>query len=141
MVESTEFLEKLRLWNEAKLAAAKFTDIESALRLEVYALAFPKQASVIDTKGTFYEDLPNGWKIKAEAKMTAKLDEAAVPAIKEKLLELKVSNVDALFNYKPSLVAAEFKKLNDVSKAIVSEAITETPAKVTITLVETKKET
>ena len=151
MIQTPEFLEKLRLWAEAKgqisviqAEAAKqlepLQNAENTLREELYALAFPNQSKEPSTKGTFWEDLPNGWKIKAEAKLTATLDEDAVPAIKAKLLEMQVSNVDVLFKYKPSLVAAEFKKLNDASKAVVNEAITEKPAKVTITLVEPKLE-
>ena len=151
MIQTPEFLEKLRLWalakeeiNTVQAWATKqlepLQNVESTLREELYALAFPNQALEPSTKGTFWEDLPNGWKIKAEAKLTATLDEDAVPAIKAKLLEMQVSNVDVLFKYKPSLVAAEFKKLNDASKAVVNEAITEKPAKVTITLVEPKLE-
>lgn len=151
MIQTTEFLEKLRLWAatkeqisvvlfESKERLTPLQNAENTLREELYALAFPTQSKEPTTKGTFYEDLPNGWKIKAEPSVTATLDDAAVPAIKAKLLEMQVSNVDALFKYKPSLVAAEFKKLNDASKAIVNEAITIKPAKVEITLVEPKLE-
>lgn len=134
MIDNTEALEKLKEWQNAQIQLDAFKEKESILRDEVYAVFFPKIASVGDTKGTFYEDLPNGWKIQAIKKMTATLDESAVPAIKEKLLELKVSNVDSLFKYKPSIVAAEYKKLNIESKSIVDEAISEKPAKVAIEL-------
>ena len=147
MIQTTEFLEKLRLWSltkeqinvvlfETKERITPLQNVENALREELYTLAFPKQSSEPSTKGTFWEDLPNGWKIKAEAKLTATLDEDAVPSIKAKLFEMQVANVDVLFKYKPSLVAAEFKKLNDASKAVVNEAITEKPTKVNLTLVE-----
>ena len=134
MLETSEFLAKLKAWQSALKQAKESTELESKLRDEVFKEAFPVEAKKQDSKGTFYEDLPNGWRLQAITKLTAKLDESAVPAIKEKLLEMKVIGVDTLFKYKPSLVAAEYKKLTVESKAIVDEAIKETPAKVTIEL-------
>lgn len=138
MIDSPQLLEKLKQWQTASTQLETLKEQESLLRDEVYAAFFPKQAAIQDNKGTFYEDLPNGWKIQAVKKLSATLDETAVPAIKEKLIELKVSNADLLFKYKPSIVAAEYKKLNVESKAIVDEAISEKPAKVVIELIAPK---
>jgi hypothetical protein len=140
MLDSPEFLLKLKAWKESVAEKKKQEDLEAQLREELFKEAFPIEAAKQDSKGTFREDLPNGWKLQAVTKLTAKLDEAAVPAIKTRLLELKVSNLDALFKYKPSLVAAEYKKLNAESKAIVDEAIEEKPAKVVLELVAPKLE-
>ena len=138
MINTPELLEKLKQWQNAATQLEALKVQESELRDEVYKAFFPKESAIKDNKGTFYEDLPNGWKIQANKKLTATLDEAAVPAIKEKLLEMKVSNTDLLFKYKPSIVAAEYKKLNADSKAVVDEAITEKPAKVVIELIAPK---
>lgn len=135
MIDNKQALEKLKEWQNAVTTLKSLIEKEALLRDEIYIAFFPNESNKTDAKGTFYEDLPNGWKIKVIAKMTAKLDEAAVPAIKTRLVELKVSNADLLFNYKPSIVAAEYKKLNTESKAIVDEAITEKPAKVSIELI------
>jgi hypothetical protein len=138
MLENPEFLAKLKAWQTAAQQAKTATELESKLRDEVFKEAFPVEGAKQDSKGTFYEDLPNGWRLQAVTKLTAKLDEAAVPAIKEKLLEMKVIGVDTLFKYKPSLVAAEYKKLTVESKAVVDEAIKETPAKVVLELLAPK---
>lgn len=140
MIDNKEFLEKLKLWSQAKISAAQATETESLLRTEIYAIAFPTQAAKQDAKGTFYEDLPNGWKIQAILKMNGALDESAVPSIKDKLTELKVSNVDTLFKYKPSLVAAEYKKLTEESRTIVDTIIVEKPGKVVIELIAPKND-
>lgn len=134
MLDKTEFLAKLKAWQTAKAQAEAATELESKLRDEVFKEGFPVEAGKQDSKGTFYEDLPNGWRLQAVTKMTAKLDEAAVPAIKTKLLEMKVI-VDKLFKYKPSLVAAEYKKLSADAKDVVDTAIEEKPAKVVLSLV------
>lgn len=138
MIDSPQLLEKLKEWQAASTLLDALKEKESLLRDEVYRLFFPTQFAIQDIKGTFYEDLPNGWKIQSTKKLTATLDETAVSAIKEKLIELKVSNADLLFKYKPSIVAAEYKKLNAESKAIVDNAITEKPSKVTIELIAPK---
>ena len=138
MIDKPELLEKLKSWQTAATQLEALKVQESELRDEVYKAFFPKESAIEDNKGTFYEDLPNGWKIQAVKKLTATLDETVVPAIKQKLVELKVSNADLLFKYKPSIVAAEYKKLTADSKAIVDDAISEKPAKVVIELIAPK---
>ena len=140
MIDNREFLAKLQKWQEAKQAAKAANEMEANLREELFKEAFPVESAKEDNKGTFYEDLPNNWKLQAVMKMTASLDEAAVPAVKEKLLELKVPNVDTLFKYKPSLVAAEYKKLTQEARDVVDIAISEKPAKVVLELIAPKVE-
>ena len=135
MKDSAEFLTKLQQWQKALGDKKAADELENSLREQLFKEAFPEEAAKEDSKGTFYEDLPNGWKLQAITKLTPTLDESAVPAIKEKLIEMKVANVDTLFKYKPSLVAAEFKKLTVEAKTVVNEAISEKPAKVALMLV------
>lgn len=131
---------KLTEWHAAaaELAAAKpLADKEMALRKEVMALYFPTPV-----EGVNNAPLAAGWTLKATHKLDRKIDNAALPTVRQQLREQFQINPDNLFRTKYELETAQYKAL----KAINAEAFTllETaliikPASPTIELVAPKK--
>lgn len=126
-------LELLNAWwnafNEAEAAKAVIRR-EQELRKQVFEYYFKDPR-----EGTNYLDLPNGWRLKAIYKLDRKIDEAALPAVKEQLKELGV-NVDALVEYKPTLKTKLYRELTAEQSRIFDQALTIKPSSPIIELVE-----
>lgn len=129
----TSWYQALERAKEAKLLIEQ----EQALRKEVQALFFtdPKE-------GTNTEELTAGWKLKFTYKIDRKVDEAALPAVMQRLRdELKV-NPDPLINHKPTLDTTAYKTLvqtNPDAAKVFEEALTIKPGSHTLELVPPKK--
>jgi len=95
-------------WMKAKKASAEAVEVERALREKLVAAAFPNGLS----EGTNTYDLPGKWKLKIVGVVDRKVDEAALPAILQRIRE-KFEGLDLadLVRYKPELKTAEYKKL------------------------------
>lgn len=113
--------------------AAKVKE-EQELRRKAIELAFPEAK-----EGTNTLDLGNGWRLKANVKISRKVDEAALPAVKEKLAEMHV-NADRLINYKPDLVLKEYRTLTKEQQVVMDEALEIKPSMPELALLEPAKE-
>lgn len=122
---------KLQEWHLALAEAAKVKPIiekEQALRKEVMSLFFPAPK-----EGANDFPLPQGWTLKGTHKLDRKIDEAALPAVKEQLRE-KGYNPDPLIDLKPSLNTAVYRTLSDDNRKIFDQALTIKPGSPTLEL-------
>lgn len=135
MLNDPVFFAKLTEWQNkvAQIEAqAHLTVEERKLRAEVFALAFPKPA-----EGTNNEELPQGWKLKGTLKIDRKLDEAALPAVKEAIRAMGV-NPDPLVKYKPELALKDYRALPPEVMKVFDTCLTIKPALPSIELVPPK---
>lgn len=77
-------------------------------------------------EGTSRADIGGGFDLKASQSFTRDVDEAALDANKERLVELEVS-IDDLFKYRPSLVKRVYNKLTDEQLEVVEDCLTTKP--------------
>ena len=132
------YLQKLRLWTEAVTLLEHAKDNEIKLRTELFVTGFPDVANSLSKAGTFTIGLPHGWGLKAALQLSMSIDEAALPAIKEKLRTMQV-NVDELFKYKPSVIATKYKTLTKESKDVLDVILTTKRGAVKLELVAPKE--
>lgn len=123
-------------WNaftEAEAAKAAIKR-EQELRRQVFEHYFKNPR-----EGTNYVELPDGWRLKGIYKLDRKIDEAALPAVKEQLKEMGV-NADPLVEYKPSLKIKLYRELTAEQMRIFDQALIIKPSSPTIELVKPKEE-
>lgn len=131
-------LGKLQEWQTALLYAMdakKLVEREQELRKEVFGMFFE-----LPKEGVNAFDLANGWKLKGTYKLERKIDEAALPAIKEVLAKLQV-NSDVLIKWKPELAITEYKSLlilNPEAVKVFDQVLTTKPGSPTLELVPPK---
>ena len=114
---------KIKEWEALKVQAATLKEEELNLRLQIVELAFPQLKGNNDLKGTLTNTLPDGSEIKTEAKFNIKVDDEVLAASKEDLITIELIPIDLLFNYKPSLVQANYDKLTKEQKAKLSDVV------------------
>lgn len=130
---------KLQEWSNARQAALDVKPIierEMELRKEVMALFFPTP-----TEGVNSCELFQGWVLKGTHGLDRQVDEAALPAVKEKLRELQV-NPDPLIVSKPSLDTKAYRVLvqtNPQAAKVFEEALTVKPKSPTLQLIPPKE--
>lgn len=130
--------DKLKEWEEIKVKASVLSEQESILRLQIVELAFPQLKDNNDIKGTLTYKLPNGAEIKTEAKFNVKVDDEVLAASKEDLITVELVPIDLLFNYKPSLIQANYDKLTTEQKEKLSDIISFERAKANLKYVPPK---
>ena len=119
---------KLAEWEQALSAVAQVKPIiekERQLRKEIGELFFPEPK-----EGTNTFDLEQGWKLKYVHKLDRKIDEAALPAVKEQLRTLGV-NPDSLTNTVVTLDTKAYRglvSLNPEAAKFFESALTIKPA-------------
>lgn len=133
----SEHFDLLQQWVKAEEEAKAVKPIiakELALRKKVFAsfLAEPKE-------GTNYVELGNGWRLKLTHKLSRTVDEAALPAVAELLLESKGVYIDTLVDYKPSLKLAVYRELSDENKQVFDQALIMRPSTPTVEMVPPKE--
>lgn len=117
---ANEFHNKVNTWNVVSKNLKIMKGEEMKLRKEIIADAFP------DAKvGTTKVDLGAGYSLKATIKEKTEIDEAALPAILEKVAK---GTFDKTVVYKPKFSATGFKCLPDEAKEILREALITKPA-------------
>lgn len=132
---NTDQVTLLAEWEQARgqLTIAKsLVEKEMELRKKVVAMFFPNPK-----EGTNNAELAQGWKLKYAHQLDYKLDEAAIPAIREQLAAASFSP-DKVFAYSPKLILAEYRLLGDNIKPIVDAALTIKPKSPTLELVPPK---
>jgi hypothetical protein len=131
---------KLVEWNTARLKVDEIKWViaaEQALRKEIMVMFFPKP--VEGSKNII--ELNDGWKLKFTYKLDRKIDEAALPAVEDKLREMGV-NSDLLVKLVPQLETAVYKSLgitNPEAKKVFEEALIIKPGSHTLELVAPKE--
>lgn len=122
-----ELGKKLWAWAGVAKDLAELKEQEMTLRKELVTAFQPKRKV-----GTATINLPADWKIKIVQKDTVNIDEAALPAALE---EMEDGSEDSLIKYKPTLVAAEYKRLDSEQKKLLDEALMTKPGSPTLTLI------
>lgn len=127
----------LNEWQLAKQEAVRVAPIvarEMALRKAVVASFWPTPA-----EGTNNQDLNAGWKLKYVHSFDYKVDDAALPLLREELAKEQVS-LDGLFKYSAALVLKEYRTLGDNIKSKVDQVLTIKPKSPTLELIPPKEQ-
>lgn len=109
---------------------------EKTLRQQVHDNFFPDKL-----EGTTTFPLQGGWALKAVYALDRKVDEAAWPAVKAKLKEIK-EKPDLLVRMKPALDTRKYKELmlrNKDAADILEQALVTKPKLPTLSMVEPPK--
>ena len=96
------------IWNKAKKALERAKDSENEARLALVKLAFPNGLA----EGTNTFDLAGKWKLKVTGVVNRKVDEAALPAILDRIKK-QFDGYDAsdLVKWSPELKTGDYKSL------------------------------
>jgi hypothetical protein len=130
---------KLKRWSELQQMILDFKpviDEEMALRKEL------AQALTEGRKGTFYENLAGGYRLKGVGKVDYKLDKTKIAAVNEALLERNV-DISMFVVSEPKLVTkavTEVEKLNPEVFAILADMLVSKPGTPTLEIVPPKPE-
>lgn len=123
---------KIGRWNELQAKLASIKDEEMKLRKEIFEECFPTPV-----EGTATVDMPEGWKLKGNYKLTRSIDEAALPAVLAELRKHKVPT-DTIITYKPNLSLSDYRKLDPKWQRVLEQALTVKPGAPTLELVAPK---
>lgn len=126
----------LQDWNTAVAKAVECKPLilhEQELRKAVMAEFFPAAKEGVNNL-----DMGQGWTLKGTYKIDRKIDEAALPAVKEQLRELGV-NADTLVKYKPEVATTVYKTLPEQARLVFDTALTIKPGSPTVELVPPKE--
>lgn len=137
-IENEATLLLLKEWSEIRAKAAELAIRESELRDQLFNNAFPEVAKDNNAKGTFNKALPNGWKLKLEAKFNVNVDKAVLSSIKQNLIDVHKVSVDEIFSYTPQLSLTEYNKQSDAVKKLLSNIVTFKRGKPSIELIAPK---
>lgn len=107
-------------WLKAKKALSRAQEAETEARKAMVAASFPNGLA----EGTNTFDLGGKWKLKITGVVTRKVDEAALPAILERIAK-KFDGYDAkdLIKYTPELKVGDYKKLPDNIRKMFDNAL------------------
>jgi hypothetical protein len=125
-------------WLDAKAASAAAVELERALRQQVMSAFYPEQQP---EKGTFNQELGNGYKLKFGFKQNLNLNATLV---NETLSEIERTGEDGKFvaerlvKFKPELSLTEYANLSEAHRRIIDRIVTTKPAAPTIEFVEPK---
>ena len=125
-------------WLDAQSASKAAVELERDLRKAVMASFYPDEQP---EKGTFNQELGNGYKLKFGFKQTLTLNAALVNDV---LSEIERSSEDGKFiaerlvKFKPELSLTEYNNLSDTHRHIIDRIVTTKPASPTIEFVEPK---
>ena len=121
--------DKIMAWNDLQAKLAFYKQEEAKLRKEIVDKVFA-EASV----GTNKVELGKGYELKAVIKENTSIDEAALSNLK-----LPEGALDGVVKYKPSIVAAGYKKMPANLQKILDTALVVKPGAPTLTLVAPKE--
>lgn len=128
--DSTDMMLEIGKWLKVKDQLKDAKAKEDELRTKIIDFYFPNAAA-----GKTKIDMPDGWELATDHKLKREIDEAALPAVMEKLPE---GSEDTLIKYKVELKLKEYNKLHDTQKEIMDDCIIEKIAKGTLTLTKKK---
>ena len=125
-------------WLDAKATAASAVEIERKLRQAVMLSFYPDEQP---EKGTFNQELGNGYKLKFGFKQNLTLNAAFVNDV---LSEIERTGEDGKFvaerlvKFKPELSLTEYNQLSADHRRLIDRIVTTKPASPTIEFVEPK---
>lgn len=125
-------------WLDAKAAAASAVEIERQLRQAVMLSFYPDEQP---EKGTFNQELGNGYKLKFGFKQNLTLNAALVNDV---LSEIERTGEDGKFvaerlvKFKPELSLTEYNQLSADHRRLIDRIVTTKAASPTIEFVEPK---
>lgn len=135
-------IDAVTAWSKVIDELDKYEDIleplvkqEMELRKKVMEIAFPN-----GKEGTNNLEIWPGWTLKGTIKINRKVDEAALPAVKAQLQEIKV-NADALIRWKAEVALKEYRGLTAEQQKIFEQCLEIKPAAPTLELVSKEDET
>ena len=137
MAINKALLKKIGIWNMAQKQLADIKKQEAELRAEVFAALFDNGEFPLK-EGANKLDLPDGWSITATHKLNYNIDEAVISDTLEQMREKGFSDL-GLVKYKPSLSVAEYRKIDDEMKGILSAALTIKPGSPSMKLIPPKE--
>lgn len=126
--------EKLEQWYALKDQLKTLSEKEMSLRKEIAEGYFPNPI-----EGTNTVDIGGGYALKGQFKYNRKVDTPILLNLKEKFLANKI-RVDALVEFKPSLVLKEYRQLTEEERTLFDGCLIITPASPTIEITAPKKE-
>lgn len=108
-------------WNKAKKALDKAKTAESEARAALVKAAFPNGLD----EGTNTLPLAGKWKLKVTGVVSRAIDEAALPAVLERI-KVKFEGLDLadLVKWKPELKTGDYKKLDAKVQKMFDNALT-----------------
>ena len=121
MTEELTFKKKLARWHVVKAEAAAAASEEVTLRKELFGEAFPNP---IEGSKENKCELGDGYILQGDYKINRRVDESALPTVREKLSH---DVFDKVIKFKASLNKAGFNSLTAEQKAIFADAVIETP--------------
>ena len=124
---SDELGTKLWAWARLQSQLADLKAQEMGIRKELVFEFQPKRKV-----GTVTINLPGDWKVKIVNTNNVNIDESALPAALELMEE---GSEDLLIKYKPTLVAKEYKDLDEEQKKLLDEALLTKPGSPALTLI------
>ena len=128
----------IQKWLDAKAASASAVETERVLRQQVMTAFYPEAQP---EKGTFNQELGNGYKLKFGFKQNITLNSALV---NDALAEIERTGEEGKFiaerlvKFKPELSLTEYANLSDNHRRIIDRIVTTKPASPTIEFVEPK---
>lgn len=126
-------LVRLGEWAAVTDQLASLKAYESALRKEIFTALFPTPC-----EGTNTVALPEGWRAKGTYVLNRTLDEAALPAVLEKLRSMQAP-VDLLVTYPPKLSVSTYRKLDAKAQRILEQAMETKPGMPGLELIAPKE--
>lgn len=112
----------LQTWYNTQEQLAQLRNMEAALRKKLAAYYFPAA-----TEGTNKLPLGNGYELVLVQKITRNVDAAALDSIKQGDIKKYKLDMDALFAFKPQLMTAAYRKLNDTQRTFIDALLDAKP--------------
>ena len=106
---------------------------EMELRKKIFTGAFPHP-----TEGTNSFALEGNYKLKGTYKLDRQVDMAAFQALSEEMKGADIA-ADGMIKLKPSLIASEYKRLNDEQRHVFDQCIIIKPGSPTLEIIPPKK--
>ena len=125
--------EELNEWFSLVPELKRMKAREMELRKSLFNGAFP-----FPTEGTNSFDLEGGYKLKGTYKLERSVDTAAFQALSKEMKEADIA-ADGMLRFKASLVAAEYKRLDDEQRHLFDQCIITKPGSPSLEIIPPKK--
>lgn len=132
-----QYFDKLMaLQYDSAQTAAKYSAIDKECRQAVDKLLYPNGYPTKGNRqdGTDKYELPAGWTLEFERRISVKIDETQLPSIREEVAKLpvdpetgEVPSLGQSLRFKPELSMSNYGTLRDDVRVILNSALTFTP--------------
>lgn len=135
LIQEWYTLEKDLAFEKLRLATKVLREME--LRKQIVAMMWPMGQGLPGREGTNNSDIGNGWILKGTIKIERKVDEAALPAVREQLQKMLI-NPDTLIKNTPELKTKEYRLLTEEQRLVMDTALVIKPGSPTLELIPPK---